>query len=588
MTKDPPESENEDASIEIRDKVGLLANERLFGPHFISVPLRTTLTDPRLDAERIRLLEQLAQIRVELGPDGTFKEAYRMLRDRELPDWRSPLLALPEDGLDTTGESNLFDADSKPVRVRFVEKLMAEFPFRALRDNGDLYVYIEGYFSLQAKPLARAWIEKKFQSIGQTATGQFTTEVIESICRRSYTDRRDFNPPVKLCLKNGILDLGTLTVSPHTPDLQFTFQLPVVYDENATCPAFDRFIREVVPDTSDRDAIQMLFGYCLEPGNPHQTAFLTVGGGNNGKTTCLSVLRDLLGKESVSAETLQSLSEGRFGTSGLFGKLANICTDIPASPIRYTGTFKMLTGGDSVRAERKFADTFWFVNPAKLIFSANELPPVLYDTSYAFWRRWVIIEFPVDLTGREDRSLPARLQKELPGILNFALEGLRKLRLAGGFPTAKADGLKELWRRCSEPLYWFVAERVVIEASAEVPKVDFYEAYNEFATDHNLPVLGQEQVGTLISKYVPSIRAIRHRHDGRAERYWSGVRLRTSAPPPATPDAPDTPARLRAPPEISVSGVASESGGPYPGSTAPAEPGSWQEGPVRSRKEGDL
>jgi P4 family phage/plasmid primase-like protien len=444
--------------------------------------------------------------------------------------------------------------NERPDRASFVEGVMLEHRFRATRDNDDLFYYRDGFYSPKAKTRIREWVEEQFRSRGETASSAFTTEVIGGVTRRSYIERESFNPPGKLCLENGVLDLASLTVSPHDPELPFTYRLPVRYDPSATCPTFERFISEVVPAEGEREKVRLLFGYCLEPGNRYQVAFLAVGDGNNGKTTALCLLRDLLGAESVSSEILQSLCEGRFGTYSLWGKLANVCTDIPASPIRYTGTFKMLTGGeDSVRAERKFADAFFFTNPAKLVFSANELPPVENDRSYAFWRRWVTIEFPVVLTGREDRDLPLKLRAELPGVLIWALEGLRWLRAAGGFP-ATPGGLKEDWRRRSEPLYWFVSERARIGPNQEVKKADLYEAYAEFADEKNLPRMEPERVGSLLPKYVPTVRTVKHRVRGTLERFWAGVGLRGDTDPPASPDSPASPAPIEA-------GEAGETGG---------------------------
>ena len=446
------------------------------------------------------------------------------------------------------GES-LWDEKGRPVRPRFVEALMADTPFIAVRDNGDLFFYKEGYYSPHAVPHVRSWVEDRFRERGETSSAQFISEVVEAIRRRAYRDRRDFNPSGKLCLANGILDLATLTVSPHSPKVPFTFRLPVGFDQDAKCPTFDRFLAEVLPVEADRSLVLQFFGYCLEPGNPYQVALLLEGAGNNGKSTLLAVLRTLLGSESVSSETLQSLSEGRFATASLWGKLANICPDIPASPIRYTGKFKLLTGGDPLQGEHKFAHSFSFTNQAKLIFSANELPPVLDDTSYAFWRRWLIVGFRQDFTGREDRTLSERLQAELPGILNRAIEGLRKLRENHGFPTSRAGDLKEEWKRRSEPLYAFVQDQVETVPDSLVRKDDFYEAFFDYATERNLPTPKPEEVGKRLPKYIPSVRSVRHRvpnpdPKGRektvAVPVWYGIRLKTNSGMPSTPRTPST------------------------------------------------
>jgi Predicted ATPase len=75
----------------------------------------------------------------------------------------------------------------------------------------------------------------------------------------------------------------------------------------------------------------------------------------------------------------------------LRGKLANIFADLPSDALRNTG--KVLTGNDRITADRKHRDPIRFTNYAKLIFSCNQLPKV-YDMTLAFWRRWLVIQFP--------------------------------------------------------------------------------------------------------------------------------------------------------------------------------------------------
>ena len=80
----------------------------------------------------------------------------------------------------------------------------------------------------------------------------------------------------------------------------------------------------------------------------------------------------------------------RFALSALEGKLVNIFADLPSQSLNMTTSFKMLTGGDAIGAERKFKDQYSFTNFARLIFSTNKPPKVYDDDRYAFWRRWLI------------------------------------------------------------------------------------------------------------------------------------------------------------------------------------------------------
>ena len=176
-------------------------------------------------------------------------------------------------------------------------------------------------------------------------------------------------------------------------------------------------------------------------------------------------------------------------------------------------------------AEHKLQKPFDFVNQAKLEFSCNELPEVS-DKTYAFWRRWLILRWSEDFTGREDRFLSERLWDELPGILNWALEGLRVLEREGDFPkTATAEAMMEDWKRHADSLYWFISETVEVDAKSSIVKALFYEAYAGFCEAHNARIKDQARVGEEIKTLLPSVRLERPRKDeGRREYEYAGIR----------------------------------------------------------------
>ena len=177
----------------------------------------------------------------------------------------------------------------------------------------------------------------------------------------------------------------------------FLKKIPIKYNPNADCPKIKEFINQIMRE-EDVVVLQELAGYCLWKDYPIQKAFALVGEGSNGKSTFLRLLTKLLGKENVSSISLQDLVNNRFAVANLYGKLANIFADLPPEILKDTAKFKMLTGGDIITAEKKFKNPFKFYNYAKLIFSCNRLP-VTYDDTTAFFRRWVIINFPNTFDG---------------------------------------------------------------------------------------------------------------------------------------------------------------------------------------------
>jgi P4 family phage/plasmid primase-like protien len=550
-------------STEVLERIGLLAEDRIYSsPGRLSAAARRD--DPRLAVERRRLLKQLLEIRRGVRDE---EDAYCVLRDREAPHSTSPLLAVAGEFPD-----NLWRVDryGNPVAdpSGFVLWIAAQAAFVSPTDTFcgsgfELLRYSDGMYVEGGKAFVHAQVERAHRSRGLTAHHGIGDEVARGVARRSMVDRGRLNSAEFLNLANGALNLKSGSLERHSPALRFTYRLQTRLDPSATCPTFVRFLEEVLPREKDRREVQKLFGYLFSPGNLYQIAHLFVGEGCNGKSTLIGVMVDLLGPENVSAETLQSLNENKFASAKLYGKLLNAFADLPSNPLKQSSTFKTLTGGDQVRAELKFGAIFYFTNSAKLVFSANELPEV-NDRTMAFWRRWQLIRLDRNLTGREDRKLPEKLRAELPGILNWALDGRRLLEADEGFdPDLSGEGLKAEWMRRSDTLGWFCSEQLESEPAGWVPKEELYQAYVEFCASNKASAKGQEQVGKELPRHHPQVRTEKRRlAQGELQvRGWRGLRLRWSVP--ASPASPG----LVAPPEAGEPGEAGKghlSGSPVP------------------------
>jgi P4 family phage/plasmid primase-like protien len=272
-------------------------------------------------------------------------------------------------------------------------------------------------------------------------------------------------------------------------------QLEVVYDPTTTCPNIMKFLREVLYE-EDIPAIQELLGYLLWRDYPAAKAWMLVGTGGNGKSTFIALVKALLGLENVSSRGLVDLERNRFATAELYGKLANLYADLEDVALKTTGRFKMLTGRDPVTAEFKYRIGFPFVNYAKLIFSCNKIPEAVDDTD-AFFRRWIIISFPNQFLGhREDRNLLAKLTtpEELSGLLNFALEGLKRLQTNGWhFSNAKTtDDVRLEYIRKSSPVKAFLMDCCKPDMEGLVPKSELFSKFSEYCHLHKLPVLSSD------------------------------------------------------------------------------------------------
>ncbi len=192
-----------------------------------------------------------------------------------------------------------------------------------------------------------------------------------------------------------------------------------------------------------------------------QKAFLLYGDGSNGKSVFLAFLESFVGKANTFAESLHKLVNDKYRTAKLYGKLVNICSDIPNSKLEKTEIFKKLTSGlDLINGENKYQDSFVFKNTAKLVFSANYLPEVKRDKAY--YRRWQLIPFPNNFKGvTADKLLIKKLQapNELSGFLNLALGALKKLNQKGEFTNSKSiEETQKEYELNSNPIVAFMDE----------------------------------------------------------------------------------------------------------------------------------
>ena len=399
-----------------------------------------------------------------------------------------------------------------------------------LRENDSIFIYNSGVY----EPYGEKEISKYAQSelkLGNLISNHVINELYGYIRRSTYHKRENLQEPSdKICLQNGILDLNTMETQGHDPSIIFFSKLPVIYNKGASCLIIKKFLKEVLSD-EDIVVIQEFVGYCLYKSYPIQKMFMLVGGGANGKSTLINLLKALFGQQNCSAIPLQQLEGNRFAVSNLFGKLANLFADLSASTLKDTSYLKMLTGEDLISAEKKFKDNFTFVNYAKMIFSCNQIPRSP-DDSDAFFRRWVIINFPNQfLQGKADKGLIKKITtpEELSGLLNFAIDGLKRLLAQGDFSNAKSiEETRELYIRQSDSVGAFIMDCVQSSPGNFVKKNELYTTYCDYCRSMNYPITpsnkfhGQLQHEVRVEETRPDLWV-----DGKKQRVqcWKGIKV---------------------------------------------------------------
>lgn len=295
--------------------------------------------------------------------------------------------------------------------------------------------------------------------------------------------------PRVLAVANGLLDLDRRELIPHTPDWFSCTVLPVRFDPTAPKPEkWIQFLAEVTEGDAERQSvIQEVFGACLDRSAPGKWFAMLVGSGDNGKSVVLHVLGLLLGKRNCASVGLGALTHSNFAAFQLFGKLANVVGDQGFLESADEGKLKTLTGGDLMMFEQKGRDPFSAVNRAKLVFACNTLP-TFGDKSEAVWNRLQAVSFTYTVPA--DRKNPALLTdgywaEELPGILNWSLDGLQRFRSNRGRFTRSAvcEAVKHEHRQDSNPARRFLLETYEFtnREGDLVPVGHLYDEYRAWA-----------------------------------------------------------------------------------------------------------
>ena len=216
-----------------------------------------------------------------------------------------------------------------------------------------------------------------------------------------------------------------------------------------------------------------------------QCIFFLYGDGSNGKSTFLDVLADLFGSYAMNAqsETITARRQSdspRADIARLKGARLVTISECPADVWLDEAIVKQLTGGDTVTARYLYGREFEFKPEFKLIMATNYKPRIR-GTDSGIWRRIRLVPFTQTIPeDKQDLQLPDKLRAELPGILNWALEGLRRWMQASaggkrrGLPPCAAvdnataeyrgeqDRLKQFLEDCTEPALGYTVQAGIL------------------------------------------------------------------------------------------------------------------------------
>ena len=439
---------------------------------------------------------------------------------------KKPKITKHYDRTDTGNAHRLFDRCNGEIRYSYARKKWYYWTGKvwALDDTGEVKKYTDlvlADMKAQAFEIEDEDEREKFlRFVTQCGNSSRKTAMITETQHLEgipvLPDQMDAYQEYLNC-QNGIVNLRNGELMPHVPEFMMTKLCLCEYDTSDKKPTrWLQFLDEVC--NGDKDLIRYLqkcIGYSLTGSNREQCAFFLYGIGNNGKSTFLETISDMLGGYAANAQPDTLMTKRNDTGGGANSDIARlksirfVTTEEPSEGVRLNeGLVKQLTGGGKVTCRFLFGDEFEY-EPEFKIWIATNHKPVIRGTDVGIWRRIRLIPFEVNIPKEKvDKNLKYKLREEMPQILRWAVEGYMMYSKEGlDMPDAVQKATAE-YKSEMDLLQTFADACVVIDYTVPkgVPANELYAAYVRWAERNNEYVMTSRKFFTEIGKKLPEKR----------------------------------------------------------------------------------
>lgn len=358
-----------------------------------------------------------------------------------------------------------------------------------IKINGQLHIYRDGIYLPGQLEIEAAMIEN-IPNLNRSKRAEVLA-YLELLTNKNQkpSDSR------YVAFNNGIYDFVEDELLEFTPGLIVLNKVNCDYNPGAYHELLDKTLNKMAcNDPSVRALLEEAVGYCFWRKNELRKSFILTGEKRNGKSTYLSILKELLGDENTVALDLNELGD-RFSSASLFGKLANIGDDISDDFIPNPAIFKKIVSGDWIKGERKGQNEFFFKPYCKLLFSANAIPR-MKDKSGAVLDRLVIIPFDAKFSETDpdyDPNIKYKLlqPESLEYLALLGIQGLKRVLGKNAFTKSKkVERSIEEYKETNNPVELFFKEIDETDIFNE-PTTNVYTKYNEFCLSNGFTAMSK-------------------------------------------------------------------------------------------------
>ncbi len=336
--------------------------------------------------------------------------------------------------------------------------------------------------------------------------------------------------PILFNVMNGTIDLRDGTLKPHSKENLISKISNIRFEPSATCPRFSKFLEEVF--NKDIELIryfQRVVGYSMTGLTSEQCLFIFSGSGSNGKSTLITILKLLFGEycraSDISTFTFRKSEQIRNDLARLYDARCVTSVEVQEGKYLDESIIKQVTGGDVVASRFLFKEYFEYVPKWKLFLAVNHLPHIT-GTDKGIWRRLKVIPFDVSFENQnKDVGLLKKLEMEISGILNWAIEGCIMWQREGLQEPQKITDALESYRSEEDTIGTYIEENLEIRADFVELASDLYAAYAEKQKSCGQRPISSKQFGHKLK-----IKGFKKTRNGKGRVQYLGLRLRPHIP----------------------------------------------------------
>jgi putative DNA primase/helicase len=387
-----------------------------------------------------------------------------------------------------------------------INKVSIENDWDIIRHNEDIYLYNGQYWQKVESDAFQLFLSEVAKILGVPDMIQkhhlFREKLYKQFAATQIFAKPELdNNEVSINLQDCTIQIsnGAIKVEPFDKAKFLTYQLPYKYDSGAECPMFLSFLNEVLPDESAQQVLAEYLGYLfIRNGNKSIKAekmLVLYGSGANGKSVIFEIILALLGRENVTNYSLTALTDSNgYYRAQISNKLVNYGSEIGGK--LEADMLKKMASGEPIEARLPYGRPLLLHDYAKLIFNCNQLPKDVEQTD-AYFRRFLILPFNVTIEeDKQDKLLASKIiDSELPGILNWVLEGLKRILNQGKFTKCKiSEDILSRYKVESDSVQMFLEEFNIqksIDLKSSVTIKTAYNAYREYCGESGFKPLNK-------------------------------------------------------------------------------------------------